>query len=272
MLVPLLQRCLFGSTERVAGANDSLAIAFECDPLATVRIEDIGPIEGGHAAKSTPCVDECPPTSAVPYTAALLLLFAFLMHLLLIPESPTRPPMQSLLYRKVRAFLVEEQLEDQFAIAVMKFKGRIDVMKEETEGTEGAEVPRSPMTSAPFVPSVTSRKSWVPDAQIQQMAREYAEFLQNHQYDSVLVYARGCYLEAMRKASVLSNVPVREVLSEEDIVKLRQKGMAWMKVGLRLKDAWIELEEALRGTSKPPVTHICPTCGTPLQNACGKGI
>lgn len=219
------------------------------------------------------------------------------MHLILIPESLNRAPAQSLLYRKIHAFLAEEQLEDQFAIAVMKFRGKIEVTSlrqgygRQAEGTGGTDV-RKERKRVKFVPKNTKR-SWVNEAQIQRMARRYAEFLSKHypptdlpSYSPIIVYARGAYLQAMRRASVLSGVPIREVLSETDLVKLRRKGMAWMKVGLRLKDAWMRLEETVREVGKnseckiqnaefkksdltfiAKTTGICPTCGTLLQKA-----
>jgi hypothetical protein len=56
-------------------------------------------------------------------------------------------------------------------------------------------------------------------------------------YKTLLVYARGSYLASVQQAAERSKVRVMSLLTEYELSLLKRKGILWMKMGLRMRQA-----------------------------------
>ena len=128
--------------------------------------------------------------------------------MLLIPESRKRPITESLLYKQIIRFFEEEKIRDKFEIKFI-------------------EIPQSNLPPKNF----RSGRTWVSKEQINQMAGSVKHQVSNTNRKAI-AYVRGAYLEAVRLANVES------VLSEAELAPLKKKGIRWMKVGLRMDEAF----------------------------------
>lgn len=126
--------------------------------------------------------------------------------MLLIPESRKRPITESLLYKQIIRFFEEEKITDKFEIVFIK-------------------VPQSNLPPQRF----RSGRSWVSKEQIHQMAEFVKHRVSNRK---AIAYVRGAYLEVVRLANIES------VLREDELKVLKKKGIRWMKVGLRMPEAF----------------------------------
>ena len=126
--------------------------------------------------------------------------------MLFIPESRKRPITESLLYKQIVRFFEEEKIRDKFEIVFI-------------------EVPKGDLPPRNF----RSGRSWVSKEQINQMANNVRHQVSNRK---AIAYVRGAYLEAVKLANVES------VLSEAELAVLKKKGIRWMKVGLRMDEAF----------------------------------
>jgi len=146
-------------------------------------------------------------------------------NLLLIPESHEKPFTQSKLYLKVREFLHEVSLNPEYHIVFVS-------------NVLGA-CPEELTEEKP--PCFKLVGNWFPDKEIvSRTARLVGHYLVRTKdaYRQRIAYVRGSYIESIRLAGGLAGVKVAEVLSEEDLDGLRHRGIRWMKVGLRIEEAF----------------------------------
>lgn len=146
-------------------------------------------------------------------------------HLLLIPESRQQPFTRSKLYAKVQEFFQETSLNPKYHIVFVShvFGACPEELAEEQ------------------VPNFKLRGKWSLDEEaISRTSRLIAGYLERTKrgYRQRVVYARGSYLQSVRLASTFSRVRVVEVLREEDLCRLKHRGIRWMKVGLRMEEAF----------------------------------
>lgn len=154
--------------------------------------------------------------------------------MLLIPESRKRPITKSLLYKQVVRFLHDEKLEDKFEIAFISITDGVVEAKKSDEFDYG--VSRVKLPPQRFA----SGQSWISKEVKQAMAKEIAEYIKKtgNNYGQRIAYARGSYLEATRIAQRMSGLEIKEIFMEDELTKLKKKGVMWMKVGLRMPEAF----------------------------------
>ncbi len=143
-------------------------------------------------------------------------------NLLLIPESRKRPITESLLYKQIIKFFSAEggeKMIDKFEIVFI-------------------EVPKGNLPPARF----RSGGTLIKKDQIAQMADDVRRRVSNRK---AIAYVRGAYLEVVRLANVES------VLREEDLAPLKKQGIRWMKVGLRMDEAFTIFKKRIVEFSKP---------------------
>ena len=145
-------------------------------------------------------------------------------NLLLLPESHEKPFTQSKLYLKVREFLQEASLNPKYHIVFIS--NVLGVCPEEL---------------AEEAPSFKLVGNWFPDEKtISRTARLVGHYLKRTRevYRQRIAYVRGSYVKSIRLARVLAGVEVMGVFGEEDLDRLKHRGIRWMKVGLRMDEAF----------------------------------
>ncbi|MEW6069303.1 MAG: hypothetical protein AB1485_01675 [Candidatus Thermoplasmatota archaeon] len=75
---------------------------------------------------------------------------------------------------------------------------------------------------------------------IRRTANILARYLEKtrERYTKRLVYARSSYLKCVKMASELSGIKVESIFTESDLVRLKRLGIRWMKIGLRMDEAF----------------------------------
>jgi len=175
-------------------------------------------------------------------------------NLLLLPESHEKPLTQSKLYLKVREFLQEASLAPKYHIVFVS--NVLGVCPEEFAEEEA--------------PSFKLVGRWFPDEGIiSRTARLVARYLKRTReaYRQRIAYVRGSYIKSVRLARGLAGVKVAEVLGEEDLDQLKHRGIRWMKVGLRMEEAFsifkqriLEPVDMQAGLSGPQTSEIHTHC------------
>lgn len=126
---------------------------------------------------------------------------------------------ESLLYKQIVRFFEEEKIRDKFEIKFI-------------------EIPQSNLPPKRF----RSGSSGVTKEQIEQMADSIVEYLEsrmkNQESCKVIAYVRGSYLEATRLAAKKSGIEIKEIFSDDELAQLKKKGIRWMKIGLRMPEAF----------------------------------
>jgi hypothetical protein len=209
------------------------------------------------------------------------------IFLLLIPESRKQPLTESLLYKQVIRFFEEEKIRDKFEIAFITIEDGIFPISdfrfifESLRASQSLERQISDFVnqkskiinhkSSKLPPqNFRSGRSWVSKAQINQMADSIVDYLrfkisdcgfnkskiENHKSEiKALAYVRGSYLEAVREANKKLRVTdyelqVTSVLAEEELTQLKKKGIRWMKIGLRMPEAFDIFKARIRKIAK----------------------
>ena len=72
------------------------------------------------------------------------------------------------------------------------------------------------------------------------MAESITEYLyeNGNKYDIKIAYARGSYLEAVRLVNKKLATEIKEIFTEQELAMLKKQGIRWMKVGLRMEEAF----------------------------------
>ena len=73
------------------------------------------------------------------------------------------------------------------------------------------------------------------------MADSIVEYLKANSYKlkaPPIAYVRGSYLEAIRLAAKKSGTEIKEIFSDDELAQLKRKGIRWMKIGLRMPEAF----------------------------------
>jgi len=161
------------------------------------------------------------------------------MKKLFIPESRKRPIAESLLYKQIVRFLQYEKLEDKFDIAFISITDGVLEAKE----SDGFDYGVSKVALPPK--KFQSGRSWITKEVKQEMAKEIVEYLKKtrHIYGRRMAYVRGSYLEAVRMANEelrMRNpeLMIKEIFTEDELAELKKRGIMWMKVGLRMPEAF----------------------------------
>jgi hypothetical protein len=197
---------------------------------------------------------------------------------LLLPESRKQPLTRSLLYRRIMTFFDAEGIVDVFKIAFITINGEIIDAQHSAECYSEHREKSIQYHSAPrpvnFREKQRSGHPYVTKDQIDLMAAGIMTYLQSESpnrtsyiaHRKFFAYCRGSYLEAVHRAnaslkskcptpsveeepatgkrSVLDVVtrkhadPIRSLLTEADLQPLKKRGIMWMKVGLRMPDAF----------------------------------
>lgn len=146
-------------------------------------------------------------------------------HLLFIPESRKRPITESLLYKQIIRFLEQEKIIDKFEIKFLSI--------------QNSKLPPQRFRSG---------KSWVSSKAIEKMAENIIKYLYGvrGEYDTKVAYVRGSYLEAIRLAVERSGIGIKEIFTEKELTELKKKGWLWMKVGLRMPEAFKIFERRIQ--------------------------
>jgi hypothetical protein len=171
------------------------------------------------------------------------------MHALIIPESRTRPHTASRLYKQVVGFLQAKEIEDLFDIYIATIEqGIVECGIFSDECRVFPALLQIRFESLLYPPNnFRSGRSVISKTQLASMVQEQTKGLKilSLKYDKVLVYARGSYLKSLQMAVRQAKVEVIEVLSEYELSRLKKKGIMWMKVGLRMSDAFLVLQKRL---------------------------
>lgn len=166
-------------------------------------------------------------------------------NLLLIPESRKRPLIKSLLYKQIIRYFDTEGLEKKFEIAFITLDDGIVRAQYSENISEPTRVTLPPRR-------FQSGKSWVTQKDIKQIAILVAVYFTKtrDQYIKRIIYARGAYLEIMRLAGEMSGTEVEEIFSEKELTELKKKGWLWMKVGLRMPEAFEIFKKKIKESTK----------------------
>lgn len=155
--------------------------------------------------------------------------------LLIIPESRKRPITESLLYKQIVRFLYSEDIEDHFDIVFISIAdGVVEAIKSDTLIYGRSKVKLPPK-------NFRSGRSWISKEVKEEMSNSIVEYLKAKKlksYKLVIAYVRGSYLEAVRLAVKKSGVEIKEIFTEDELTELKSKGIMWMKVGLRMPQAF----------------------------------
>lgn len=122
------------------------------------------------------------------------------------------------MYKQIVRFFEEEKIRDRFEIVFI-------------------EIPKGNLPPARF----RSGRNLITKDQIVQMADDVRRQTSNRK---AIAYVRGAYLEVVRLANVES------VLREEELKALKKKGIRWMKIGLRMDEAFTIFKKRIVEFSK----------------------
>jgi hypothetical protein len=154
---------------------------------------------------------------------------------LIIPESRARPYTNGRLYKKVKRFLEEQEIDSLIDIYIVTIgEGIVEPNIKESSG-------QMQMKSLFYPPKrFRSGRSVISKKQIEKMVKDQFKILKEMslKYDKILVYARGSYLKSLLQASQISCVKTGVLLSEYELSVLKRKGILWMKMGLRMNIAF----------------------------------
>jgi hypothetical protein len=191
----------------------------------------------------------------------------------LIPESRRKPIAESLLYKQIIRFLKEEKIREHFSIAfITTNEGIVSAASSQLLAGRSDEnkslIANSYKLKANKLPpkNFRSGRSWVSKKQIEHMAEKVVDYVRTHaeKYDKIIAYVRGSYLEAIRMANkVMSNeqcvirkngklpitnypLPITELFTDDELAQLKKKGIRWMKVGLRMPEAFTIFKKRIR--------------------------
>lgn len=134
----------------------------------------------------------------------------------MIPDTRKEPKTEDLLYKQIIKFFSAEE---------KKIKKKFEI--------KFIEMPNSKIQNLPPA-RFSGRQSWVSKEMIGEMAKNLGIYIRQSggKYNRIIAYARGSYLEAVRLAGIES------VLREDELAILKKKGIRWMKVGLRMDEAF----------------------------------
>lgn len=159
------------------------------------------------------------------------------MFILLIPEARKKPLTNSLLYRQIIKFFQAEGFDKRFQIAFITLdNGIVEAKESESIGDTEKNIKLPPRR-------FRSGRLWVKDEQIQKMAGNITNYLNAKSQTSnksfkAIAYVRGSYLVATKLASKKSGLEIKEIFTDQELKILKKKGFMWMKVGLRMPEAF----------------------------------
>lgn len=186
--------------------------------------------------------------------------------MLFIPESRKRPITESLLYKQIIRFLHEERIEGYFDIVFISIAdGVVEAKKSDGWNYQKSKV--YPHTNSGIASETRkgdnatigvgvklppknfrSGRSWISKKVKMEMAENITKYLygNGNKYNTKIAYVRGSYLEAVRLASEKSGIKIQEIFTEEELAMLRKRGMKWMKVGLRMPEAFTIFRQRIK--------------------------
>lgn len=168
--------------------------------------------------------------------------------MLLIPESRKRPITESLLYKQIVRFLYDEKIEAKFDIVfisiadgVVEIGSRCQVLGSSKNVNNLKAKTYNLKPNAKLPPErFRSGRSWISKEVKQEMAKAIAEYIKENgaKYDNIVAYVRGSYLDATRISREMLGIEIEEIFTEDELAKLKKQGIRWMKVGLRMPEAF----------------------------------
>jgi predicted metallo-beta-lactamase superfamily hydrolase len=189
--------------------------------------------------------------------------------LLLISESRKRPITESLLYKQIIGFFQSEGIEGYFDIVFISIADGVIPAVSENETLNPKRYTLNPTRLPPK--NFRSGRSWISKAVKEEMAENIEKYLKKNgnKYNTKIAYVRGSYLEAVRMANkaisgqriaVSENEtlnpkrytlnPITELLAEEELSNLKKRGIRWMKIGLRMPEAFTIFQKRIRDIMK----------------------
>ena len=182
-------------------------------------------------------------------------------NLLFIPESRKRPITESLLYKQIVRFFEEEKIRDKFEIAFITIESGI-VNQESGESGKHNSLFMIPNSRSLPPRNFRSGSSGVTKEQIEQMADNIVEFIKTKKQENIktiVAYCRGAYLEAVNLANqelrirneektIIHNscFMIQSIFSDDELALLKKKGIRWMKIGLRMEEAFTIFQKRIR--------------------------
>jgi hypothetical protein len=172
--------------------------------------------------------------------------------LLLIPESRKKPLTESLLYKQIIRFFEEEGIRDRFEIAFITIND--GVVDSRNHAKSHAKL-RENYPPALF----RSGRTWLKKEQIGKMANNIIQYLKANSYKLKalpIAYVRGSYLEVVRLANkklepnTYNLNPIQEIFSDDELSQLKKRGIKWMKIGLRMPEAFEIFQKRIRDINK----------------------